>query len=116
MTGSGFAQEHDVLDPFNACFHLKVDCLRLAVNCRLVCGMEPILWPSTANSQHPVQVSTPPKHRYLSSTYSSNPYFEPSRPRPLSLMPPNGATSVEIMPSLMPTMPLSSASATRHTR
>jgi hypothetical protein len=32
---------------------------------------------------------------------------------PLSLMPPNRAISVEMMPSLMPTMPYSSASATR---
>ena len=31
-------------------------------------------------------------------------------------MPPNGATSVEISPVLMPTMPYSSASATRNTR
>ena len=31
-------------------------------------------------------------------------------------MPPNGATSVEMNPVLMPTMPNSSASATRHTR
>ena len=30
------------------------------------------------------------------------PYFEPSRPMPLSFMPPNGAISVEMMPSLMP--------------
>ena len=41
------------------------------------------------------------------------PYFEPSRPSRDSFMPPNGATSVEMMPSLMPTMPYSSASATR---
>src|SRR4026207_1532288 len=33
------------------------------------------------------------------------PYFEPSRPIPDSLTPPNGATSVEMMPVLMPTMP-----------
>ena len=44
------------------------------------------------------------------------PYFEPSRPMPDSLTPPNGATSVEMMPVLMPTMPYSSASATRQTR
>jgi hypothetical protein len=44
------------------------------------------------------------------------PYFEPSRPMPLSFMPPNGAISVEMMPSLMPTMPYSSASATRQMR
>ncbi len=44
------------------------------------------------------------------------PYFEPSRPMPDSFMPPNGATSVEIMPVLMPTMPYSSASATRQMR
>ena len=44
------------------------------------------------------------------------PYFEPSRPMPDSFMPPNGATSVEMKPVLMPTMPYSSASATRQTR
>jgi hypothetical protein len=40
------------------------------------------------------------------------PYFEPSRPMPLSFMPPKGAISVEMRPSLMPTMPYSGASAT----
>jgi hypothetical protein len=39
---------------------------------------------------------------------------------PLSFMPPNGAISpvdlAEMMPSLMPTMPYSSASATRQMR
>ena len=44
------------------------------------------------------------------------PYFDPSRPMPDSFTPPNGATSVEMMPVLMPTMPYSSASATRQTR
>ena len=33
------------------------------------------------------------------------PYLEPSRPMPDSFMPPNGATSVETKPVLMPTMP-----------
>jgi hypothetical protein len=41
-------------------------------------------------------------------------------PMPLSFMPPKGAISpggpVEMMPSLMPTMPYSSASATRQMR
>jgi hypothetical protein len=41
------------------------------------------------------------------------PYFEPSRPMPLSFMPQNGAIAVEMIPSLLPTMPYSSASATR---
>ncbi len=58
----------------------------------------------------------PPKHTYLISRNSSIPYFEPSRPIPDSLTPPKGATSVEMMPVLTPTIPLSSASATRHTR
>src|SRR5271169_2030096 len=58
----------------------------------------------------------PPMQRYLTSRNSSMPYFEPSRPMPLSFMPPNGAISVEMMPSLMPTMPYSSASATRQMR
>src|SRR5262249_7511514 len=58
----------------------------------------------------------PPMHRYLVSRYSSMPYFEPSRPRPDCLMPPNGATSFEIRPVLMPTIPYSSASDTRQTR
>ncbi len=44
------------------------------------------------------------------------PYLEPSRPTPDSLTPPKGATSVEMMPVLMPTMPVYSASATRQTR
>ncbi len=35
---------------------------------------------------------------------------------PLSFMPPKGAISVEMMPSLMPTMPYSRASATRQMR
>ena len=59
---------------------------------------------------------TPPMHMYLISRKSSMPYFEPSRPMPDSLTPPNGATSVEMMPVLMPTMPDSMASATRQTR
>src|SRR5712672_2504117 len=58
----------------------------------------------------------PPMQRYLTSRNSSMPYFEPSRPMPLSFMPPNGAISVEMMPSLMPTMPYSRASATRQMR
>ena len=33
------------------------------------------------------------------------PYFEPSRPMPDSLTPPNGATSVEMNPVLIPTIP-----------
>src|SRR5690606_9257789 len=57
-----------------------------------------------------------PMHRYLSSVYSSRPCREPSRPRPDSLTPPNGAIGLEISPSLMPMMPASSASATRHIR
>ena len=44
------------------------------------------------------------------------PYFEPSRPMPDCFTPPNGATSVETIPSLTPTMPYSSASATRQAR
>ena len=58
----------------------------------------------------------PPMARYLISRKSSMPYLLPSRPRPDSFMPPKGAVSVEMMPSLMPTMPYSSASATRQTR
>src|ERR1051325_8398291 len=61
-------------------------------------------------------VPSPPMARYLISRKSSMPYLEPSRPMPDSFMPPKGATSVEMSPSLMPTMPYSSASATRQTR
>ena len=46
----------------------------------------------------------PPKQRYLISRNSSMPYREPSRPRPDCLTPPNGVTSVESVPVLMPTM------------
>jgi hypothetical protein len=60
--------------------------------------------------------SMPPMQRYLTSRNSSMLHFEPSRPMPLSFMPPNGAISVEMMPSLMPTMPYSRASATRQMR
>src|ERR1700730_1066527 len=41
----------------------------------------------------------PPMQRYLTSRNSAMPYFEPSRPMPLSFMPPKGAISVEMMPS-----------------
>jgi hypothetical protein len=58
----------------------------------------------------------PPMQRYLISRNSSRPYFDPSRPSPDSLTPPNGATSVEMRPVLMPTIPYSSASATRQIR
>jgi hypothetical protein len=44
------------------------------------------------------------------------PYFEPSWPMPLSFMPPNGAISVEMRPSLMPTLPYSRSSARRQMR
>jgi len=64
----------------------------------------------------PAFCQTPPKHRYLISRYSSIPYFEPSRPSPDSFTPPNGATSVEINPVLIPTIPYSSPSATRQIR
>src|SRR5471032_2786476 len=53
---------------------------------------------------------------YFISMYSSRPYFDPSRPMPDCLTPPKGATSVDMIPSLIPTMPVSSASATRHAR
>ena len=49
--------------------------------------------------------SSPPTATYFSSSHSSSPYFDPSRPMPDSFMPPNGATSVETNPVLMPTMP-----------
>jgi len=53
---------------------------------------------------------------YFISRYSSIPWREPSRPRPDCLTPPNGATSVEMMPVFTPTIPYSSASDTRVTR
>ena len=39
---------------------------------------------------------------YFTSMYSSRPYLEPSRPRPDCFTPPNGAISVEMMPTLAP--------------
>ena len=57
-----------------------------------------------------------PMKQLFISRYSSIPYRDPSRPRPDSLMPPKGATSVEIAVSFTPTMPYSSASMTRHVR
>src|SRR5471030_740317 len=59
---------------------------------------------------------SPPMWKALTSRYSSRPYLLPSRPRPDCLMPPNGATSMEMMPVLSPTMPNSSASPNRHER
>src|SRR4029078_5912398 len=61
-------------------------------------------------------VSIAPRQMYLISRYSSKPSAAPSRPRPDSLTPPNGTTSLEKMPSLTPTMPASSFSATRRAR
>ena len=58
----------------------------------------------------------PPRQTYFISVNSSMPYFDPSRPSPDSLTPPNGASAVEMSPVLTPTMPYSSASATRKTR
>jgi hypothetical protein len=57
-------------------------------------------------------VGLPPMQEVFDLGNSSMPYFEPSRPIPLSFMPLKGAISVEMMPSLMPTMPYSSPSAT----
>ena len=54
-----------------------------------------------------------PRQRYFISRYSSMPWLDPSRPRPECLTPPNGTCSVAITPTLIPTMPYSSASATR---
>ena len=53
-------------------------------------------------------IYSPPRARYLVSRYSSSPWREPSRPMPDCFTPPKGATSVEINPVLMPTMPYSS--------
>ena len=50
------------------------------------------------------------------SSHSSIPYFEPSRPMPDSFTPPNGTTSEEISPVLIPWMPYSSASDSRQIR
>src|SRR5687767_2620970 len=61
-------------------------------------------------------LSMPPSRMYFTSRYSSRPYLEPSRPRPDCLRPPKGATSVEMMPTLAPTIPVSICSATRKIR
>ena len=58
----------------------------------------------------------PARLMYLRSSQSSMPYFDPSRPMPDSLIPPNGACSFETRPVLTATMPASSASETRKTR
>ncbi len=58
----------------------------------------------------------PPTATYFSSRNPSIPYFDPSRPMPDCFMPPKGAISLAIMPVLTPTMPASSASATRQMR
>lgn len=53
---------------------------------------------------------------YLISRNSRMPSWPPSRPKPLCLTPPKGAAGSEIRPRLMPTIPASSASATRMAR
>jgi len=55
----------------------------------------------------------PPMHTYLTTRYSSIPKWDPSRPKPDCLTPPNGATSVEMIPVLMPSIPYSRRSAMR---
>src|SRR5712691_7329088 len=62
------------------------------------------------------EVPNPPIATYFTFKYSSSPWRAPSRPIPDSFTPPNGATSVEMTPSFTPTIPHSSAAATRHTR
>jgi hypothetical protein len=59
---------------------------------------------------------SPPRLIYLTCRNSSMPSTEPSRPIPLSLTPPKGATSVVMIPSLIPTMPDSMARPTRNAR
>ncbi len=58
----------------------------------------------------------PPRPIFSSWRKCSTPYFDPSRPTLDCLIPPNGATSVEIRPVFTPTIPVSSTSATRHMR
>lgn len=41
--------------------------------------------------------------KYLILQYSSSPCLDPSRPSPLSLTPPKGASAAEIIPSFIPT-------------
>ncbi len=53
-----------------------------------------------------------PSHLIPEPLEAQIPYLEPSLPCPEYLTPPNGATSVEISPSLIPTIPYSNASAT----
>ncbi len=53
---------------------------------------------------------------YLVSVNSSSPSCPPSRPSPDCFTPPNGAAGSDTTPRLMPTMPDSSASATRSDR
>lgn len=53
---------------------------------------------------------------YLVSQNSRMPWWAPSRPRPLCLVPPNGAAGSDTNPRLRPTMPLSIRSETRRPR
>ena len=57
------------------------------------------------HGRHSHGAPIPPISTYFASMNSSTPYFEPSRPNPLSFIPPKGATSVAMMPSLQPTSP-----------
>ena len=58
----------------------------------------------------------PSQQRYFVSRNSSIPWCDPSRPSPLCLTPPNGATSFEIKPQLIPIIPDSIAAEARQMR
>ena len=88
-------------------------------------GPHALAIPMTSNHSHPIvriddAWSTRVDHiaidTYLISTNASIAHLPPSRPQPDAFMPPKGACAVEIAPSLRPTMPVSSASATRSAR
>jgi len=57
-----------------------------------------------------------PHAKVLDDEIVLDPVLRPLAPHPDSFTPPKGATSVEMIPVLMPTMPYSRASATRQTR
>jgi short chain dehydrogenase len=89
---SAEGKAEDIWSGYNANF---CDPLRPCCSVGIIIGVSP----------HAQSHWMPPMQRYFVSRYSSMPYFDPSRPLPLSLMPPKGASSVEMIPSLMPTIP-----------
>lgn len=89
---------------------------RLALNAKTIVAGQTSKSPDTGVSGDFSSQGYFVRAMYLVSRYSSMPSVPPSRPKPDSLIPPNGAAASEMTPRLMPTMPDWMPSATRNAR